>query len=197
MNEIADNPVVANEVNNSNTNNLNNDMNNIINFSNVLGEAAVAHTATVDPQVIKDIFNAFMSIPESVNVTLKHEDGFLKMIIKMEIREKFSHTYKTFADIKLIECILQSMRKGEIGSLNGYNSEEHHVTASDVDPRVDIFNQFLHSPFRCQFDADLVTKKGDRYICAIFRIGYKKDFKFYLKRTEEVEAMINEALKAA
>ena len=194
LNEAANETAqVNNQVNNLNKK----EMKNMINFQSVMGEAVVAHNATVDPQVIKDIFNAFMAIPESVNVRLKHEDGFLKMIVRMDIREKFTHTYKTFADIKLIECMLQSMKRGEIGSLNGYNSEEHYVTASEADPRIDIFNQFLHSPFKCQFDADLVTKKGDRYVCATFRIGYKKEFKFYLKRTEEVEAIINEAVKAA
>lgn len=197
MNEIADKPVVANKVNNSNTNNLNNDMNKIIDFSNVLGEAAVAHTATVDQKVVKDLFNAFMEIPQEVSVRFKNEDGFLKMVVNMNHREKFLRTYETCADAKLVECMLGAMRGDKIASLDAYNAEEHPLEASDVDPRIELFRQFINSPMRCRFDADLVTKKGDRYLCATFNIGYRKMIKFYLKRTEEVEGIISNAIQAA
>ena len=65
-----------NQVNNSNTN----FMNNIIDFSNVWGEGAVAHTATIDQQVVKDLFHAFLEIPQEVVVKFRNEDGFLKMV---------------------------------------------------------------------------------------------------------------------
>lgn len=194
MNTNAILPEVNNEVNNSNTTNT---MNNFIDFSKVYGKDSVAKTATVDTQVVKDIFNAFMAIPQAVTVRFKNEDGFLKMIVKMNLHNKFTNNYETYADGKLIEYMLNAMVCGQIGSLEGYSQEEHPISASEVDPRIDIFSQFLHSPFRCQFDADLITKKGDRYVCATFRIGYKKEFKFYLKRTEEIENMITEVLKAA
>lgn len=172
-------------------------MNNIIDFSNVCGNVMVAQNTTVDQQVVNDLFHAFMEIPQEVSVRFKNEDGFLKMVVNMNHREKFLRTYETCADAKLVECMLGAMRGDKIASLDAYNAEEHPLEASDIDPRIELFRQFINSPLRCRFDADLVTKKGDRYICATFRIGYKKEFKFYLKRTEEVEAMINEALKAA
>ena len=193
MNEIADNPVVANNVNNLNKK----EMKNIIDFTNVLGEAVVAHTATVDQKVVKDLFNAFMEIPQEVSVRFKNEDGFLKMVVNMNHREKFLRTYETCADAKLVECMLGAMRGDKIASLDAYNAEEHPLEASDVDPRIELFRQFINSPMRCRFDADLVTKKGDRYLCATFNIGYRKMIKFYLKRTEEVEGIISNAIQAA
>ena len=65
LNEAANETAqVNNQVNNSN----NKEMNNTINFSSVLGESAVAHTATVDEKVVNDLFHAFMEIPQVVSV---------------------------------------------------------------------------------------------------------------------------------
>ena len=198
MNEIINNPVVANEVNNSNSNN---NMNNIIDFSNVWGEGTVAQTAKVDQQVVNDLFHAFMSIPQEVTVKFKNDNGYLKMLVSMNFREKYIRNYETYADAKLVESMLGAMRGDRIAALEIYKAEEHPIEASKVDPRINLFRQFLNSPMRCHFDADLVANNGDRYMCATFNAYYKKHFKFCLKRTEELEAIINgfinEALKTA
>ena len=194
MNEIINNPVVANEANNSNSNN---NMNNIINFSNVWGEDTVTATAKVDQQVVNDLFHAFMEIPQEVVVTFKNEDGFLKMVVKMNHREKFFRKYETCADAKLVEYMLGAMRGTMVGALEAYKAEEHTLEASETDPRVELFRQFINSPLRCRFDSDFIAGNGDRYVSATFNIAYRKQVKFCLKRTEEVESIISDALKAA
>ena len=172
-------------------------MNNIIDFSNVWGEGAVAHTATIDQQVVKDLVNAFMAIPQEVIVTFKNEGGFLKMVVKMNHRDKFYRTFETYADAKLVESMIGAMRGDRIGVLEVYKTEDHPLEASEVDPRLDIFTQFINSPLRCRFEADFLAGNGDRYVLATFNIAYRKQIKFCLKRTEEVEAIINEAIQAA
>lgn len=184
------------EVNNINKTNSNMD-NNFIDFSSVLGESTVAKTATVDQQVVNDLFNAFMAIPREIVVKFRNEDGFLKMVVKMNHREKFFSTYETYADAKLVEYMIGAMRGLISGAFRTYNSEEHPLEASELDPRIELFRQFINSPLRCRFDADFVANNGDRYVLATFNISYHKQVKFCLKRTEEVEAIINEALKAA
>ena len=172
-------------------------MNNIINFTSVLGEGAVAKTAAVDQQVVNDLFNAFMEIPQEVVVSFKNEGGFLRMVVKMNHREKFFRRYETYADAKLVEYILGAMRGIISGALEAYKVDEHPLKASEVDPRVELFRQFINSPLRCRFDADFVANNGDRYLIATFNISYRKQVKFCLKRTEELESLINNALKAA
>lgn len=182
----------------SNNNIRNNiDMNNIIDFSSVCGEGIVAQTASVDQQVVNDLFNAFMAIPQEVVVRFKNEGGYLKMTVNMNHREKFFHSYETYADGKLVENMVGSMRGDRIASLQIYKAEEHPLSPSDNDPRIDIFRQFVNSPLRCHFEADFIAGNGDRYVCAIFNIGFRKHIKFCLKRTEEIEAIINEAIHAA
>ena len=191
VNEIA---YTNDDVNNFNSTNI---MNDIIDFSSVLGEGAVAKTATVDQKVVNDLFNAFMKIPQEVVVSFKNEDGFLRMVVKMNHREKFFRRYETCADAKLVEYMIGAMRGLISDALRTYNSEEHPLEASETDPRIELFKQFIHSPLRCRFDADFVAGNGDRYVLATFNISYRKQVKFCLKRTEEVEAIINEAIQAA
>ena len=187
----------ANANNEANNTFNNNNMNNTIDFTSVLGEGAVAKTATVDQKVVNDLFNAFMEIPQEVVVSFKNEDGFLRMVVKMNHREKFFRRYETYADAKLVEYMIGAMRGLISGAFRTYNSEEHPLEASELDPRIELFKQFINSPLRCRFDADFVAGNGDRYVLATFNISYRKQIKFCLKRTEEIEAIINEAMQAA
>ncbi|MBR2882408.1 MAG: hypothetical protein IKB96_08815, partial [Prevotella sp.] len=65
----------------------------------------------------------------------------------------------------------------------------------------DLFVQFLNSPFRCHIEPDFVSAKGERFFCASFAPGYRKVIRFCLKRTEELENVIqrfiNDAVHAA
>lgn len=198
MQEIKNYEAVNETANNEVNNHLNNNnMNNTINFSSVLGEGAVAKTAVVDQQVVNDLFQAFIEIPQEVVVSFKNEDGFLKMVVKMNHRDKLYRKYKTCADAKLVEYILGAMRGMISGALEAYKTEEHPLEALEVDPRIELFRQFINSPLKCRFDTDFVANNGDRYVLATFNISYHKQVKFCLKRTEEVESIINDALKAA
>ena len=172
-------------------------MNNIIDFASVWGEDAVTATATVDQQVVNDLFHAFMEIPQEVVVSFKNEGGYLRMVVKMNHREKFFRNYETCADAKLVEYMLGAMRGTMIGALEAYNAEEHPLEASEVDPRVELFRQFIQSPLKCRFDSDFIAGNGGRYVSATFTVAYRKQVKFCLKRTEEVEAIISDAVKAA
>ena len=182
-----------NQVNNSNTN----IMNNIINFGNVMGESAVAHTATVDQQVVTDLINVIKDVPQGVTMKFKEEDGFLKMVVDVRQREMLYITYMTYADANLVECMLCAMRNDNTSALEGYKVEEHPLEAAEVDPRIELFQQFMNSGLRCRLEADLVTNKGERFVCVAFTIASHRQVKFCLKRTEEVEAIINEAIQAA
>ena len=188
-------PAVEKEVKNQVNNNKN--MNNIIDFASVCGEGTVAQTAIVDQQVVNDLFNAFMTIPQEVVVKFRNDNGYLKMAVNMNHRDKFFRSYETFADGKLVENMIGAMRGDRIASLEINKVEEHPLEASEVDPRIDRFRQFINSPLRCHFDADFIAGNGDRYVSATFNISYRKQIKFCLKRTEEIESIINEAVKAA
>lgn len=192
-------PAVKSE-NNNEVNNLSNkncNMNNIIDFSSVCGEDTVAKTAIIDQKVVNDLFNAFMAIPQEVVVKFRNVHGYLKMVVNMNHREKFFRSYETYADGKLVENMIGSMRGDGIASLKIYKAEEHPLEASETDPRIDIFRQFINSPLGCHFDTDFIAGNGDRYVSATFNISFRKQIKFCLKRTEEVESIISDAIKAA
>ena len=72
---------VKSEGNNEVNNNQN--MNNIIDWANVWDKEAVAQTATVDQQVVNDLFNGFITIPSEVVVKFRNDNGYLKMVVNM------------------------------------------------------------------------------------------------------------------
>lgn len=172
------------------------EMNDVIDFTSVCGEEVVAQTATVDQQVVNDLFNGFLANPSSVMVKFKNNQGYLRIIVKMVHSERFHRTYETYGDAKLVEAIIGEMRGSNSHPLQNYRAEEHELKASDADCRIDIFRQFINSPIRCFFDNDFVAGNGDRYVCASFNIASMRKIKFCLKRSE-VETIINEAMKAA
>lgn len=195
-------PVIENAANEAASNNFNNiqKMKQEIDWSALMGSAAVAQPKIVDPQVVTDMFNSFLSIPTEVNVGFKNEAGYLKMTVSMNFREKFIRNFETLADYKLVACTVAAMG-GTIPAPEGYLAEEHILEVSDNDPREDLFVQFLNSPFRCHIEPDFVSAKGERFFCAKFTPSYRKTVRFCLKRTEELENLIkkfiNEGIQTA
>lgn len=164
-----------------------------IDWSALMGSTAVAQPKTIDPQVVTDIFTSFLSIPTEVNVGFKNEAGYLKMTVSMNFREKFIRNFETLADYKLVACTVAAMG-GTIPAPEGYLAEEHKLEVSDVDPREDLFVQFLNSPFRCHIEPDFVSAKGERFFCASFAPGYRKVVRFCLKRTPNLEEIIKTSI---
>ena len=195
-------PVIENAANEAASNNFNNiqKMKQEIDWSALMGSATVAQPKIVDPQVVTDMFNSFLSIPTEVNVGFKNEAGYLKMTVSMNFREKFIRNFETLADYKLVACTVAAMG-GTIPAPEGYLAEEHILEVSDNDPREDLFEQFLNSPFRCHIEPDFVSAKGERFFCANFTPSYRKTVRFCLKRTEELENLIkkfiNEGIQTA
>ena len=196
-------PEIDNAANEAASNESNNDIKKMkqnIDWTALMGSTAVAQHKTIDPQVVTDIFTSLLSIPTEVNVSFKNDEGYLKMSVNMNFREKFIRNFETLADYKLVACTVAAMG-GTIPALEGYLAEEHKLEASDVDPREDLFVQFLNSPFRCHIEPDFVSAKGERFFCASFAPGYRKVVRFCLKRTEELENVIqrfiNDAVHAA
>lgn len=190
------NPAVKNELTNNNIEN----MNNVIDFTKVYGEEAVTKTAAVSQLEVTRLFNAFINLPSSVEVKFQNIKGYLYMDVVMTFRGNYkcSYNYQTYADFKLVEKMLCSMGNPKMtGCLGGYKAEEHPLEASESDPRVELFRQFMNSKFKCCFGKDFKPNDEESYVCATFQVGFRKEVKFCLKRTEEIETIINEALQTA
>ena len=150
--------------------------------------------ATVNLAVVQNIYRAFLSIPTNVTVGFKNVEGKLLMIVRMTHKNKITQEYTTFADFDLVEAMVNALGM-RIGALPKYCKTEHTIEATEEDLRIELFRQFLNSPNRCYFGNDFVSSSNERYVCATFSIGFKKEVKFCLKRNEEVERMISQACK--
>ena len=195
MEDKKNNPAVKDELTNNNFEDMNK-----IDFSKVYGDEAVAKTAAVSQLEVTRLFNAFINLPSSVEVKFQNIKGYLYMDVVMTFRGNYkcSYNYQTYADFKLVEKMLCSMANPKMtGCLNGYKAEEHPLEASKSDPRIELFRQFMESKYKCRFDRDFTPNSEDSYVCATFQVGFRKEVKFCLKRTEEIEAIINDAMKVA
>jgi len=195
MEDKKNNPAVKDELTNNNFEDMNK-----IDFSKVYGEETVTKTTAVDQQEVNRLFNAFINLPSSVEVKFQNIKGYLYMDVVMTFRGNYkcSYNYQTYADFKLVEKMLCSMGNPNMtGCLGGYKADEHPLEASETDPRVELFRQFMKSKFKCCFGKDFKPNEEESYVCATFQVGFRKEVKFCLKRTEEVEAIINDAMKVA
>ena len=195
MSTKQNNPEERNELTNNNFEDMNK-----IDFSKVYGEETVTKTTAVDQKEVNRLFNAFISLPSSVEVKFQNIKGYLYMDVVMTFRGNYkcSYNYQTYADFKLVEKMLCSMGNPNMtGCLGGYKADEHPLEASESDPRVELFRQFMKSKFKCCFGKDFKPNEEESYVCATFQVGFRKEVKFCLKRTEEIEAIINDAMKVA
>ena len=172
-----------------------------INFENVFSEEVVAqNVAAVEQQVVTELYNAFAKNPSSVVVKFQNARGVLNMNVQMSYADnnKYVYNYQTYADSALVEvmlCVMNSPAK--VNLLAEYKADEHVLKPSESDPRNDLFHQFMASKIRCTFDKDYQPNAEESYVCATFHVANKKEVKFCLKRTNEIEAIINEAIHTA
>ena len=172
-----------------------------LNFENVFSEEAVAqNVVVVDQQVVTQLHNAFVKKPTSVVVKFQNARGLLYMNVQMAYADnnKYVYSYQTYADPNLVEIMLRVMiNSAKVNLLAEYNNEEHVLETSESDPRIALFQQFMMSGIRCSFDKDYQPNAEESYVCATFLVANKKEVKFCLKRTEEIEVIINEAIQSA
>ena len=162
-------------------------------------EAQTMH-ARVSSQVVKDMHKSFMMKPSAVTVRFRDEDGCLVMRVTFFFGKRLSRELSLFADTELIGLVMRAMRGEQLEKLEAYSEEEHIIAATNVDPRIHIFNQCIKSTLKCRINPDFIPEdadEGKRYISASFIIAPKMEFRFCLERTDEIENIVTEAIKAA
>ena len=150
---------------------------------------------TIDPTFVKSMVRGFVNIPTEVVVRPKTTGKNLQISVNMAHQGvRIKRTYKTFVDSDLVQAMLDALGN-DIRAIQKYKVEEHEVEEFEQDMAVELFRQLLNSEHRCYFGEDLVTSKGEVYVCAKFGFAYKKEIHFCLKRTEELDKLIFEACR--
>ena len=158
-------------------------------------EVANVVKETINPSFIKDMIRGFVNIPTEVIMRPKAIGKYLQISVTMAYQNgKIKRTYKTFVDSDLIQAMIDALGN-DLEAIQAYKIEEHEVEEFEQDMAEELFRQLLNSEHSCYFGEDLVTTKGESYLCAKFNIGYKKEIHFCLKRTEELEKSIFEACR--
>ena len=203
MNTLENNPIVTNNVKTTKQNIMNE---NLLDLNYILGDDAFnqtsiaeQHSASVDQQTVNALSKAFNNNPSSVELKFHAVKGFIYVTVQITFNNNYKlvYNYQTYADFDLVQRLLASMANpSRRNCLASYIAEEHQLVASNEDPRINLFSQLLNLPFRCRFDKDFAPTKDESYICATFQISNRKEAKFCLKRTPELESIINGAMQA-
>ena len=158
-------------------------------------EVAYVVKETINPSFIKDMVRGFVNIPTEVVVRPKTTGKNLQISVTMAHQGgRIKRTYKTFVDSDLVQAMFDALGN-DIRAIQKYKVEEHEVEEFEQDMAVELLRQLLKSEHRCYFGEDLVTSKGEAYVCAKFGFAYKKEIHFCLKRTEELDKLIFEACR--
>lgn len=202
MNTIENNPIVTNNVKTTKQNIMNK---NLLDLNYILGDDAVdqpaeqQQTASVDQQTVNALSKAFNNNPSSVELKFHAVKGCIYVTVQITFNNNYKHVYnyQTYADFDLVQRLLACMANpSRRNCLTSYIAEEHQLVSSNDDPRINLFAQLINLPFRCRFDKDFTPTKDESYVCATFQIGNRKEAKFCLKRTPELESIINGSVQA-
>ena len=150
--------------------------------------------AIVNPRIVKEIYDDFMKKPYAVTVRFYNEDGCLVMKLHMDFPDE-SHEHLIFTDTKFIGLVMRAMRNIEWEKWEEYIKQPHGVMATNEDPRIDIFRQFMNSELRRWLYKDYISPAGKTYACITFVIAGWKEIRFCQERTNEIDNIIKEAPK--
>jgi len=150
--------------------------------------------AIVNPRIVKEIYDDFMNKPYSVNARFYNEDGCLVMRLHMDFPDE-SHEHLIFTDAKFIGLVMRAMKNIEWEKWEEYIKDPHGVMATNEDPRIDIFRQFMNSKLQRWFYNDYISPAGKTYACVTFVVAGWKEIRFCQERTNEINNIIKEAPK--
>ena len=107
----------------------------------------------------------------------------------LNIVKKMSHTSKV---VVVISAMGSNLKPIQAFQTEGNNTIEETSTNFELE----MFEKFMESSYHLKIEDDFISSNGDRFLHAVFSIGFHYDIHFYLKRDEHIEELLNKALTA-
>jgi hypothetical protein len=151
----------------------------------------VVPDAVVAPEIVKKILKGFQDKPYSVIAKFIDEDGCLVMKLTMWFVGSETREFLIYTDTTFIGLVMRAMRGIEFEKWEEYTKEVHGIMATCVDPRIDIFRQFMNSELKRCINKDYIAPTGKTYACVSFIISSWNEIRFCLERTDEINEIMN------
>ena len=151
---------------------------------------------TVDTVFVNRFINGVMRIPTEIRLRFKTINNIPAVTVTLTYKSRIKETLTTIANGELISALIAAMGS-QLKPIQGCQTNGNHVVEDTSENfELEMFEAFIRSQHQLKLEDDFISPYGDRFLHAIFTIGFHHDVHFYLKRDEHIEELLNEALKA-
>lgn len=151
---------------------------------------------TVDTVFVNRFINGMMRIPTEIRLRFKTINNIPAVTVTLTYKSRIKETLTTIANGELISAIIAAMGS-QLKPIQEFQTNDNHaVEETSENFELEMFEAFIRSQHQLKLEDDFISPYGDRFLHAIFTIGFHHDVHFYLKRNEHIEELLNEALKA-
>lgn len=159
-------------------------------------ETSVRTDKSIDSFFIDRFLKGVLRLPTEIRLRFKTIDGRPAIKVYLTYQNRIKETLTTIANESLINAVIAAMGKN-IKPIQEFQTNGNHVVEDTSENfELEMFEAFIHSQHQLKLEDDFISPYGDRFLHAIFTIGFRHDVHFYLKRDEHIEELLNEALKA-
>lgn len=165
---------------------------------NFLTQATVVEekSNTVDTVFVNRFINGMMRIPTEIRLRFKTINNIPAVTVTLTYKSRIKETLTTIANGELISAVIAAMGN-QLKPIQEFQANGNHaVEETSENFELEMFETFICSQHQLKLEDDFISSSGNRFLHAIFTIGFHHDVHFYLKRDEHIEELLNEALKA-
>lgn len=151
---------------------------------------------TVDAVFVDRFVNGMKRIPTEIRLRFKTINNSPAITVTLTYSTRIKENLTTIANGELISAVIAAMGN-QLKSIQEFQTNGNRaVEDTSENFELEMFEAFIHSQHQLKLEDDFISSYGDRFLHAIFTIGFRHDVHFYLKRDEHIEELLNEALKA-
>lgn len=153
-------------------------------------------TNTVDTVFVSRFINGMINIPSEMRLRFRTINGApaIEVSFAYFIKEKRQILkLSSMANESLIDAVIAAMGSN-LKPIQKFKEEGNKdVVETTKNFELEMFETFIRSYYQLKIEDDFISPRGDRFLHAIFSIGYRNNIHFYIKRDEHIEELLNEA----
>ena len=155
---------------------------------------------TIDTVFVTRFLNGILRIPAEIRLRFKTLNNMPAITVILTYRDKKGRLIKeeltTIANDELINAVISAMGSN-LKPIHAFQENGNNIVEETSNNfELEMFESFIESSYRLKIEDDFISSNGDRFLHAVFSIGFHYDIHFYLKRDEHIEELLNKAFTA-
>lgn len=155
---------------------------------------------TIDTVFVTRFLNGMLRTPTEIRLRFKTLNNMPAITVTLTYRDKKGRLIKeeltTIANGELINAVISAMGSN-LKPINAFQEDGNNIVEETSNNfELEMFEAFMESSYHLKIEDDFISSNGDRFLHAVFSIGFHYDIHFYLKRDEHIEELLNKALTA-